>query len=352
MENKTKRETIDATKMSSSEQYFLRRTIVRLHIKGFTASEIANILDAKLRHVQSTIKKYKDGGDEAIRLKVMGRPRGKNKTLNREQEEAIKSSLIGKTPETFGLRGFLWDMRNVLGLIVLLFNIRVPRSTMSVYFSRWGYSVQRPVIMNYKQNPEHVRKWIEVDYPNIKKRAHLEGCEIYWGDETGIQNECNYSRGYSPKGITPIAKLNTDKKLRVNMVSAINNRGKLRFMLYEGKMNQQRIIVFMRRLILSADKKVFLIVDNLSVHHGTLVKEWLGKKKDKIEVFYLPSYSPERNPDEYFNGSLKQEIESRGNAPTKEKFIVNVRASARKIQADREHIKNLFSADYVKYAAY
>ncbi|MDR2268443.1 MAG: transposase, partial [Holosporaceae bacterium] len=36
-----------------------------------------------------------------------------------------------------------------------------------------------------------------------------------------------------------------------------------------------------------------------------LFKKWIADNREKIEIFYLPSYSPERNPDEYFNGTLK-----------------------------------------------
>jgi transposase len=345
------KEKINAIKMTPDEQYFLRKMIVKLHVKGYVAMDISNMLDINLRHTHKTIKKYKDGGWEAISLKTMGRPRGSNKTLTSEQEEAIKETLTTKNPDAYGLNGFLWDMRNVLMLVLILFNIKIPRSSMAVYFSRWGFTPQRPVIKNYKQNPEHVRQWLEVEYPKIKARAKEENAEIYWGDEVGIQNKCNYARGYAPKGQTPSARVSSDKKIRINMVSAVNNQGKLLFMTYEGKMNQARLIDFMKRLIKSNDRKVFLILDNLNVHHGKIAKTWVAKNKDRIEVFYLPSYSPDLNPDEYFNGVLKREIENRGNANTKERLIKNVRASARKIQANERLICSLFEAGDVNYAA-
>jgi hypothetical protein len=49
----------------------------------------------------------------------------------------------------------------------------------------------------------------------------------------------------------------------------------------------------------------------LGVHHCKPVKEWLAANIKQIEVFYLPSYSPELNPDERLNGDLKQAIETR-----------------------------------------
>ena len=281
---------IDAAKLSPEEQWFLRKTIVKLHLKGFTPNDISNMLDAKLRHVHSTIKKYRDGNWEAVALKTMGRPRGTTTALTQEQEGTLKKKITTTTPESHGLQGFLWDMRNILMLVMILFNFKIPRSTMSDYFVRWGFTAQRPIIKNYKQNPDAVRQWMEVEYPSIKARAKNENADIYWGDEVGIQNKCNYVRGYAPKGQTPIMKISTEKKIRINMVSAINNQGKLRFMTYEGKMNQARLIDFMKRLVKSNDRKVFLILDNLNVHHGKIAKAWAEKNKERIELFYFPSY--------------------------------------------------------------
>jgi transposase len=341
-----------ATSMTPEGQWILRQMIIRLHLKGFDAKAIADIIPCgKLRHVQSTIRKYKQGGWEAIALKKMGRPRNSNTKLNPGQEGQIKDALVGKNPEEFGFKGFLWDLRNVIALVFFLFQIDIPRSTMSKYLNRWGYTSQRPIIRNYAQNPESVRKWLEEEYPAIKKRAQNEGAEIFWGDEAGIQNECNYAKGYAPKGKTPEAMLKSSHKLRVNMMSAINNQGKLRFMIYEETMTQQRLIEFMKRLIKGNEKKVYLILDNLKVHHGRIVQEWIKRHEEAIRVYYLPSYSPEQNPDEYFNGNLKHELEKRGNAKTKKEFESNVRASAMKIQADKSQIKRLFEADFVAYAA-
>jgi transposase len=342
----------NATSMSPEGQWILRQMIVKLHLKGFDAKTIVEIMPyGKLRHVQSTIRKFKQGGWAAIAMKKMGRPRNSNKTFNPEQEFKIRETLTGRTPEEYGLKGFLWDMRNVTALVFLLFQLSVPRSSMSKYLNRWGFTSQRPIIHNYRQNPESIKNWLEVEYPAIKERAQREGGEIFWGDETGIQSECNYAKGYAPKGKTPEALLNSSHKLRVNMMSALNNQGKLRFMFYEETMTQQRLIEFMMRLIKSSEKKVFLILDNLKVHHGKIVQEWVKKHKEKISVYYLPAYSPEKNPDEYFNGMLKRELEKRGNAATKEKFKSNVRAAAMKIQANKQQVKRLFEAKPVLYAA-
>jgi transposase len=339
-------------KLSPEEQAFLRMMIIRQHEKGKTPKEIMGILDLKPRLVYSTLHKYNLGGEKAIALKTMGRPQHSNNILTPEQEEKIQHEVETSTPNAHKLDGFLWDMRNLIALIALLFAINIKRSTLAVYTERWGYTPQRPIIYNRKQNPEEVKEWLEIIYPSIKARAKAENAEIYWGDEVGVQNKCNQQVGYAPKGKTPVVRLSSDHKIRVNMISAVNNQGRLRFMIYDKTMTQQLLIVFMKRLIKSTSRKVFLILDNLNVHHGkTVLQPWLEANKDKIEVFYLPSYSPEMNPDEYFNGTLKRTLERCGDSANLKKFKKNVHKTAIKIQRNHEVITNLYKVPDVAYAA-
>ena len=125
------------------------------------------------------------------------------------------------------------------------------------------------------------------------------------------------------------------------MISAVSSQGKVRFMIYQDTMNQQRLIQFMKRLIRSSKQKVFLILDNLKVHHGKLAAAWLERHKDKMEVFFLPPYAPEYNPDEYLNHALKISVHS-GQLPyTVEDISHKVRAFMRELQ-HRPHLVSCF----------
>ena len=146
--------------------------------------------------------------------------------------------------------------------------------------------------------PEAVKQWLDKTYPVVHQRAQDEDAEIHWGDETGVSSQEHYPRGYAPKGKTPVLTLSHAKRERVNMISSITNQGKVQFMIYDDKFTAQVFIKFLKQLIKQSSNKVFLIVDNLRVHHAKLVSEWLKGHTEKIEVFYLPSYSPELNPDE------------------------------------------------------
>ena len=100
-----------------------------------------------------------------------------------------------------------------------------------------------------------------------------------------------------------------------------------------------------------SDKKVFVILDNLPVHHGNILKEWVKHNSDRIEVFYLPSYSPELNPDEYFNGTLKRTLEGEGNIDSIEKLDSAVRGVVEKIQSDKSLVARLYQTKVIRYAA-
>ncbi|MFA0813236.1 IS630 family transposase, partial [Microbulbifer epialgicus] len=174
--------------------------------------------------------------------------------------------------------------------------------------------------------------------------------EIYWGDETGIRSDCQHERGYAPKGKTPIVKLNA-KRTSLNMISAITNQGTVRFQIYEGSMNADRLIDFLKRLIKTAGRKVYLILDNLRVHHARVVKAWLAEHEDEIEIYYLPSYSPELNPDEYLNCDLKGGVHSGMPARSKEKLKSKVLSHMRMLQKKPARVAAYFRHESIRYAA-
>ena len=135
------------------------------------------------------------------------------------------------------------------------------------------------------------------------------------------------------------------------MISAISNQGKVRFMMYRETMTTQLLIKFMARLVKDSDRKVFLILDNLKVHHSKAVKKWLEERTVDIEVFYLPSYSPQLNPDEYLNGDLKGRVHSGIPARTQKELVQKTHSFMKKLQKRPNHVQNYFRHPKVAYAA-
>ncbi|MDR1084663.1 MAG: IS630 family transposase [Deltaproteobacteria bacterium] len=132
---------------------------------------------------------------------------------------------------------------------------------------------------------------------------------MYFADESGIRTEDHKTRPYAPKGQTPAIK-SSGKRLKLNIISAISPSGLMKYMTYLESMTTKLFIKFMNNIIRNSTKKVFLVVDNLKVHHGKLVQAWLKERSNKIELFFIPPYSPELNPDKYLNNIIKNKMQN------------------------------------------
>lgn len=339
----------NAKRLSAEEQFQIRKSIIRLSKQGKNSAEIAEILDVSKRHVESTKKKYKEEGFAGISLKTRGRRLGANRTLTPLQEKEIRETIIDKNPDQLKLKGCMWTRKNIGELIERKYGIKMPLSTLGYYLERWGFSVQRPTKKAYKQNPEQIEQWCGETYSTIKERAKAENAEIYWGDETGVQNTADYLRGYAPVGQTPIVKVEA-QKFKANLLSAISNRGKLRFIIFD-KMSPDKLIDFMRRLVYDTKRKVFLILDNLRIHHAKKVSKWLEEHKNEIEVFFLPPYAPEYNPDEFLNSDLKRNVGNRPMPRNEKEIVKNVRSYMKILQLKPDKVKSFFKAPTVCYAS-
>ena len=219
------------------------------------------------------------------------------------------------------------------------------------YLKRWGFTPQKPIRRACEQSPAAVQKWLDATYPEIKQRAREEDAEIHWGDETAVVNTDVCGRGYAPKGDTPVAYGVGGTRQKLSMISTVTNQGKTSWMILDGNFNHLRLIEFFEALIKQAGRKVFLVLDNLGVHHCKPVKEWLAAHIKQIEVFYLPSYSPELNPDERLNGDLKQAIETRVPCRTKDKLRKAATEHMTAIEINPDRIKAFFHDPIVAYAA-
>src|SRR3712207_801327 len=173
---------------------------------------------------------------------------------------------------------------------------------------------------------------------------------IYWGDETGISNQDQIGRSYAPRGETPVIA-RTAKRVTRSMIAAVSNRGLMRFMLYEGALNADRFIDFLRRLVRDAGRKVILIVDNLKVHKAGKVRAWVESHAHEIELHYLPSYAPDHNPTEYLNNDLKQRLRQQPQPGSKDELTERTRSVLRAIQRSPECVRAYFGAEPVRYAA-
>jgi transposase len=328
----------------------LRLRAVHARELGYAVIDIAAILGVREETVSRWCSRYERGGQEALPGDRTGRPIGSGRRLTEEQEQSLQQTIETQSPQEVGIPSALWTRQAVRELIEQRSGIRLPIRTVGEYLRRWGFTPQKPVRKAYKQDPEAVAEWLEQTYPEIEARAEKEGGEIHWGDETGVRSTCQHRRGYARPGETP-ELIVPGSRFSVNMISTITNQGKVRWMIDTGKRNGALFIVFLTRLIAGSAKKVFLIVDHLSVHEAALVNQWLADKKDQIEVFYLPKYAPERNPDEYLNCDIKANINTDGLPKDREELQGKMHRFMQKLGKLPARIASYFKHKCIEYAA-
>ncbi len=288
-------EKTDFRKLSSNERYAFRKRAISLKKTGVKNKVVAEMFGIREATVSEWHKQYKLYGNKGLKDKVRGVKSEDKKLLTAMQEKQIQKMILDTMPDQLKLPYALWTRKAVKELIEREFGIVLAVNTMGDYLRKWGYSPQRPKKRAYEQNPKQVQKWLDEEYPAIAERAKKEGAEIHWGDETGVKNSNHHGRSYAPKGMTPVKK-SMAKKFSINMISTVTNKGKVEFMIYSGSMNADRLIEFMQQLIKNKTKKLFLILDNLRVHHSKIVKEWVEKNNDKIELFFSSIIFPRKEP--------------------------------------------------------
>ena len=327
-----------------------RRQAVVLFGKGMSRIEIAPLVGAHRNTVGRWIRDWQAGGVKVLKPAKPGRPKGSGRRLSPEQEARTSRAIVDRCPDQMKLPFALWTRAAVRDYIAQAHGMALPIRTVGWYLQRWGFTPQKPIRRAYERNEAAVRRWMEEQYPTIKARARQEGAEIHCGDETGLRSDDVNGRGYAPKGRTPVRRTKGTAE-KVNMISTVTNQGKVRFMFYRGTMNARTLTGFFVRLLRTVDGKVFLILDNLKVHHARPVKTWLAKNAERIELFHLPSYSPDLNPDEYLNCDLKALVGSKPDSRNKGQLERNALRAMRSIQKQPRRVRKYFKHKSIAYAA-
>ncbi len=343
-------EKIDSRRLPEAALNERRRRAVKLRLAGVSIRDTAIQCELSTNTVMRSHRAYEEGGWTAVKVKRGHRPKGSGRLLSPTEEQEVQWLIQDRTPDQLKMNYALWTRQAVSELIEVRTGIRLQVRTVGKYLKRWGYTPQKPLKKAYEQSPAAVGKWLQETYPAIAKRAKTEGAEIHWGDETGLRSDDVRGRGYAPKGQTPVLRINSRRE-GLSVISTVTNKGEMRWKVFSGALNAKVLIGFLQRLTRLQQAKIFLILDNLRVHHSKLVKRWLADNADKIEVFYLPSYSPELNPDEMLNADLKHSVTTAAPARTAKALTRSAARSLRSIQKQPARIRSYFQQKNVTYAA-
>ena len=338
----------DARSLPAVAQADIRIKAVKAVLNGKKQVEVAEMFGVTRQAVGKWIKAYREDGAKSLKAKKQGRPKGGS--LLPWQAAQIARTILDRTPEQLKLPFYLWTREAVADLIYKRFGIELSIWTVGRYLSRWGFTPQKPLRRAFEKKPEQVRQWLEKEYPLIRKRAKREKAEIYWGDEMGLRSDHTVGRSYGRRGQTPVIP-GSGQRFGCSMISAITNRGRLNFMVFKKRFRSDVFLDFLKRLLRQVDRKVFVIVDGHPVHRSGKVKKWLKRNDHRIQLFFLPAYSPELNPDEILNQDVKSNAVGRRRAHNQKELMANVRGYLRSRQRRPPIVQRYFHEKHVRYAA-
>lgn len=338
----------DRKRPTQEEQALLRQKAVDMVLAGVKQVQVARLLGIHKDTVSRCVVRARTEGKSSLGAKKRGGR--KPCRLTAQQSRWIRKAVEEKHPEQLKLPFALWTREAIAALIQQKYALKLPLRTLTDYLRRWGFTPQKPARQAIEQKPQAVQAWLEKEYPAIEAKAKAENGLIYWEDEMGLRSDHQAGRSFSPKGKTPIVKV-SGNRFRCNMISALTNRGQLAFSVFDGSFVTPVFLNFLQRLIQHAKgRKVFLIADGHPVHRAKAVKEWVKNRLTLIELFYLPAYSPDRNPDELLNQELKATVYKAGRPKNKGDLKRKLQARLYSIQKQPHKIQAYFQKASVRYA--
>ena len=340
----------DARSLAPQAQQALRERAVKAMLEGMTQVQAAHTFGVTRQRANTWMQQYRRGGWEALKTRPQGRPKSPSRLKGWQAAQVVRA-ISDNTPDQLKLPFVLWTREAVATLIKERFGVRVSVWTVGRWLKAWGFTPQKPVRRAWEQNPQAVEHWLKVEYPRVRAQAKAEKAEIHWGDEMGLRSDHQAGTSYARKGQTPVIA-GTGQRWRCNMISSITGRGTLRFMVFKQRFTTPVLIEFMQRLVRSARRKVYLIMDGHPVHQAAATKRWLATHDQQIRLIVLPAYSPELNPDEFLNNDVKANAVGRRRATSRADMMADVRGYLRSTQRQPHIVRHYFQAPSVRYAAF
>jgi len=324
----------------------LRKRGVAAVQSGESPTAVAAALGVNLRSVFRWLAEYRRGGWGQLEARKRG---GRPPKLDGKALRWIYNAVANKNPLQFKFPFALWTAAMVQTLIAERFEVQLSHSSVCRLLDQLGLSAQRPLWRAYQQNPEVVRRWLEKDYPAIRRRAKREKAQIFFADEAGVRSDYHSGTTWGRRGHTPVVS-STGARFGANLISAISAQGQLRFMLTKGRVTAAVFIEFLKRLLVNATTPIFVVVDGHPTHRAKSVARFVAAQEGQLALFFLPPYSPELNPDEYVWNDLKAHGTGRQMITSLGQLRQMILSHMRQLQKLPALVRSFFHAPTTRYA--
>src|SRR5215470_2289646 len=326
----------DARQLDHATLETMRERAVRSVQDGENPEVVARVMGINRSTIYGWLAQYRRGGWGALKAKpLFGRPR----KLDGKKLKWVYDTVTQKNPLQLKFAFALWTREMVAKLIKDRFNISLSVVSVGRLLAQLGITCQKPLHRALEHDEALVQQWLKQEYPKNKALAQREKADIFFGDAAHIRSDHHAGRTWGKKGETPV-------------VLSTGARYGMRFMIKEkGGVNSDAFIEFLKRLMIGSKNKFFLIVDNGPAHVSKKTKAFVAGLGGRLRLFYLPPYSPERNPDELVWKHLKADTVGRTTITSFNDFKDKVKSSMISLQRSPSKIRSFFQKPSLKYAA-
>jgi transposase len=294
----------DGRKLDHQTLEEIRRIAVQRVQNGERPSVVISSFGLCRTTIYKWLKKAKGRG-RGLRALSSRKGTGRPSKLTKKQAQQVFRWINGRDPRQYGFDFGLWTRKVVADLIADKFAIELSLASVGKLLSDLGLTPQKPLLRAYERDPEAIERWKRETYPSIAARAKRRRAEIYFWDESGFRADAVQGTTWGVKGRTPIVAVPGIRQ-SVSAASAVNAKGAFWFATYKGGINAELFVAMLGQLIRHRKKPLFLIIDSLPAHKAKSVQDYVQSTGGKLELFFLPGYAPELNPDELVWSYMKR----------------------------------------------
>jgi transposase len=275
----------DARKLDHKTLEEMRMRTVKRIQDGESPAIIARVLAVDRSTVYGWLARYRRGGWNGLKAKPLS---GRPPKLDGKMLRRVYDTVTKKNPLQLKFAFALWTRAMVAKLIKDKFRIVLSAVSVGRLLARLGITCQKPLHRAQERDEALVQQWLKKDYPEIRKMAQKQGTEIYFGE-------------------------------------------------------------FLKRLIAGGERVIFLIVDRGPAHIARKTRAFVESLNGSLRLFYLPPYSPDRNPDELVWKHLKADTAGRVAVTSKDCFKIKVRSSMHQPQNNPGKISSFYQMPSLRY---
>jgi transposase len=338
---------IDGRGMDHKTLEHLRILAVKRVVEdGEAPSEVMKSLGFSRTAIYPWLRKFEEEGWDGLVERIAAGPDPK---LDDKQRQQVRRWILGKDPRQYGFDYGLWSRRIVQALIKERMAIELGLTAVGRLLASLDITPQKPLRRAYERDPERVKDWLEERYPKLKKRAKKQGAKIFFLDEAGFQSDPILGRTYGLKGKTPVVETSGQRQ-SINVISAVNAAGEFWAATYDGKLDAESFVQFLKDFMKSQKGKVFLVLDGLAIHQAKTVMSYVDSLNGRLELHALPPYCPDLNPDEFVWSHMKNNGVSKKPLKQNESLRQRIEEDLVAIYGNAELVQSFFGAQSVLYA--